>query len=379
MLKSIQDGASDAEVELHYFMECSTISARGRELTTMSGHNRPGPDAKTSEPSMKTWRILLVGFPIALGCLLAAPIFAQQPDGTVCEELRFFPETRYKICDQFLAFFEENGGLSVFGFPVSEQMPEDGRQVQYFQRARLEYYPELPPSFRVRVGNLGEELAPDEHKPPIDASEIPKSNDPERKYFRETGHTVQHGFLAFFDENGAVETFGYPVTEIIHENGRKIQYFQKALMEWDPNRSGIVLQNIGTMWVHQQHRPGFLSNLAMSPSGSSSREDASDSAITSLSATASVRDAFSARVGDQTVWVYVTDQTGEPVAGARVNLGGQVFPGGMLPMPPTDEHGHTEKSFDFGGLDRGQLVVLSAHVSHQNLTALAQAFFYAWY
>ena len=53
------------------------------------------------------------------------------------------------------------GGLAIYGYPISEEIPElsptDGQTytVQYFERNRLEYHPELPEAYRVSLGLLG--------------------------------------------------------------------------------------------------------------------------------------------------------------------------------------------------------------------------------
>lgn len=63
----------------------------------------------------------------------------------------------------FRAFWEANGGLQVFGRPISEQFEEAGedgvpRWVQYFERQRMEWHPDLASSgFAVQLGRLGDE------------------------------------------------------------------------------------------------------------------------------------------------------------------------------------------------------------------------------
>ncbi len=74
---------------------------------------------------------------------------------------RFFPQTGHNLAPQFAAFWTEHGGLPVYGYPISEAFqetsPTDGKpyRVQYFERNRLEYHPELPAPFRVSLGLLG--------------------------------------------------------------------------------------------------------------------------------------------------------------------------------------------------------------------------------
>jgi hypothetical protein len=54
-----------------------------------------------------------------------------------------------------LYFFEENGGLTQFGFPITDIEIQNDRLVQYFQRASFEWRPELPSGQRVALSDLG--------------------------------------------------------------------------------------------------------------------------------------------------------------------------------------------------------------------------------
>ena len=79
---------------------------------------------------------------------------------------RFFPETGYGVHFAFLKFFEAHGGVAMFGYPSSGERHEADhyrsgriRTVQYFQRARLEYFPEHAGTPQaVQLGALGDEL-----------------------------------------------------------------------------------------------------------------------------------------------------------------------------------------------------------------------------
>ena len=50
---------------------------------------------------------------------------------------RYFPETGHNLRGAFFNYFQEKGGLEIFGYPITEEFQEDGLLVQYFQRARL--------------------------------------------------------------------------------------------------------------------------------------------------------------------------------------------------------------------------------------------------
>ena len=79
---------------------------------------------------------------------------------------RYFPETGYGVHFAFLEFFEAHGGVAMFGYPISGERHEADhyrsgriRTVQYFQRARLEYFPEHAGTPQaVQLGALGDEL-----------------------------------------------------------------------------------------------------------------------------------------------------------------------------------------------------------------------------
>lgn len=72
----------------------------------------------------------------------------------------YFTETGHNLGERFLAYWQANGGLAQFGFPLSEEFEqwlEDGKvhRVQYFERARFEHHPDNQPPFDVLLGQLG--------------------------------------------------------------------------------------------------------------------------------------------------------------------------------------------------------------------------------
>jgi len=68
---------------------------------------------------------------------------------------------------------------------------------------------------------------------------------PAIRYFPEVQHTVRDVFLNYFNEKGALERFGYPISEEMQETnndgtGRTytVQYFQRARLEHHPELAG---------------------------------------------------------------------------------------------------------------------------------------------
>lgn len=78
--------------------------------------------------------------------------------------VRYFPETGIGIHGAIRLFWEHYGGLKVFGLPLTEEFTDmEGRQVQYFERARFEWKPGTGTPFDVQLGRIGAELL--EHPP----------------------------------------------------------------------------------------------------------------------------------------------------------------------------------------------------------------------
>jgi hypothetical protein len=77
----------------------------------------------------------------------------------------YFPETRHSLGGTFKRVWEARGGLSIFGYPISEEFQElsetDGKIhiVQYFERNRFEYHPDYAGTEdEVMLGHLAREI-----------------------------------------------------------------------------------------------------------------------------------------------------------------------------------------------------------------------------
>jgi hypothetical protein len=104
----------------------------------------------------------LLGRTVAAGREAEAP-FQPQP-APFPPTWRYFPETGHVIAPELATYWETHGGLPIYGYPISNPFTEvnqaDGKPylVQYFERNRLEYHPELPEAYRVSLGLLGTEV-----------------------------------------------------------------------------------------------------------------------------------------------------------------------------------------------------------------------------
>ncbi len=90
--------------------------------------------------------------------------FQPVPQTIVTPNRTYFPLTGHYLSGVFKQYWEASGGLSLYGYPISEtfmeQNPSDGNTylVQYFERNRFEYHPEKSPPYNVLLGLLGEQV-----------------------------------------------------------------------------------------------------------------------------------------------------------------------------------------------------------------------------
>lgn len=68
---------------------------------------------------------------------------------------RTYTETGFAVCFAFLEFFDQYGGLTQFGYPISGFEYHENKIVQYFEKARLEWQPWKTEGQRVVVSDLG--------------------------------------------------------------------------------------------------------------------------------------------------------------------------------------------------------------------------------
>ncbi|HYP21151.1 MAG TPA: DUF5107 domain-containing protein, partial [Chloroflexia bacterium] len=82
-----------------------------------------------------------------------------QPNTPSGPDTQYFPETRHTLSGPFLRYWRGNGGLALFGYPISEPLQEGGLIVQYFERNRFELHPEVAGTpYEVQLGLLGRDL-----------------------------------------------------------------------------------------------------------------------------------------------------------------------------------------------------------------------------
>jgi hypothetical protein len=88
----------------------------------------------------------------------AKPPASTAPPADAADRVWYYPATGHLIAQPFRTFWKGKGGLAIFGQPISDVIVENGLQVQYFERTRLELHPESAGTpYEVQIGLLGEQ------------------------------------------------------------------------------------------------------------------------------------------------------------------------------------------------------------------------------
>jgi uncharacterized protein YkwD len=184
--------------------------------------------------------------------------------------VRNFP-TGHNVSGAFLSFFDRYGGVRVFGYPISDVVNENGRAVQYFERQRFEYHGEAAGTMHeVQLSRLGVDLAP---AAALQTSSPPFASNSRSIFVAETRHSLSHSFLDFWKASGEVRVLGYPVSEPVMENGFIVQYFERARMEYHPEKAqngyGVELGLLGKQYL--EAHPDIAGRVLKGESATSQR------------------------------------------------------------------------------------------------------------
>jgi hypothetical protein len=199
---------------------------------------------------------------VALVVLLVS-IVVVLPRPTAAREVCFPEHSGVVAClaEPFVRYWEANGGLPVFGYPISEaevapqQESNADLLTQWTERARLESHPANPAPYTILMGRLGAERLQQLGRDP--AREGRESGPLEGcLWFEETGHNVCDqapgmGFQTYWQTHGLnisglsayerpLQLFGLPLTAAQMETNSSgatvlTQWFERARFEWHPD------------------------------------------------------------------------------------------------------------------------------------------------
>lgn len=237
--------------------------------------------------------------------LLLALSLVVRPQSASAHQL-CFPTDKTPHCmnDPFSDYWEANGGLPVFGYPITTAANEvnaDTSQTyntQWVERTRLEDHPENAGTpYRVLLGLLGKErLRQLNRDPNLESREAgPKSG---CLWFDQTGHNVCNiqgglGFKQYWENHGlkiagldkysqSLQLFGLPLTEPKTEtnaNGDTVltQWFERARFEWhpgNPDEYKVLLGLLGKEVLGERVTPPSPQPMPPPPSLNNCQTDA---------------------------------------------------------------------------------------------------------
>jgi hypothetical protein len=195
---------------------------------------------------------------VALGTLLAAA-----PAGAA-QRTRCFTETGFCMSGVILDYWERNGGLAVFGYPITDlhRATVEGwtGPVQWFERDRLEDHG----STGVLAGRLGARLLEVQGRPWQPGPTMPYN--PDCRFFTETGYNMCGTFRRYWEANGGLARFGFPITDPMQETieGRTltVQYFERRRMEYHPENAGTKYEVLLGLLGRDLYTTGECADLA---------------------------------------------------------------------------------------------------------------------
>ena len=174
------------------------------------------------------------------------------------DDSQFFPLTGHSISGKFLEYWTNNGGLPVFGYPITDAQVETDSETgqayltQWFERNSFQLHPEnAGTKYEVELGLLGKRLT---------ANRI--QNDPAFKptkpaagaYFEPaTQHNIDSRFYTYWTNNGGLDRFGYPISEAQQETdpatGQTFfaQWFERVRMEYHPENPIAYVVELGLL------------------------------------------------------------------------------------------------------------------------------------
>jgi lipoprotein-anchoring transpeptidase ErfK/SrfK len=218
----------------------------------------------------------------------AAPSADWSPPTTV-----YVPETGHTVDGVFLDLWRGWGAANGFGNPITPEIEENGRVVQYYGYARLEYWPEDPEGQVVRFGDIGAEMRPHLLRrglpgdgeaataaarlarawiPSDDGSIEPDGVD--WQFMSETGHGVAGEFKTFWEATGGAAFLGNPLSQPYDLAGVTYQAFERGLIAQEAGGSPYLVpagelaaarRGLDTAPVAQADVPTYSEELFVPP------------------------------------------------------------------------------------------------------------------
>lgn len=284
----------------------------------------------------------------------------------------YISETGHWIWGEFLRTYNSvSDPLLFFGYPITDDFadPITNQRVQYFQRARFDLV-DTPEGPQIQIAPLGQLL----HESGAPLADIP-ADGPTCRMF-DSGYSVCFAFLQFYDSNNGEKRFGNPISAVEVIDGRYVQYFDNARMEWWPEHASgqrVVLTDLGRIYFDKVvANPELLkSSPPANIAGNLLKPQARVFALKSL-------------IGvneQQTIYVVAQDQYLRPIENAEVGVT-LYFPDGtkeFYRLPESNEYGISQFSFTTTSLPLQSVVNVEAEINIRGEFAIGKSWFRLWW
>jgi hypothetical protein len=340
----------------------------------------------------------------ALGALLLPLPPAALAAGEEC-----FTEVNYCIDGRFRDFWRENGGVAVFGLPITGARAEPNAkqqvvETQWFQRNRFERNPGEAAPYDVLLGRLGDDLL---RRRGIAWESLTRDDGPRAGclWFEETrlnvcDQTTGSGFKTYWETHGLTDPrldayrrslalFGLPLTQPRMEtntSGHTVltQWFERARFEWhkrpDRDEFEVLLGLLGDEMrsgadLRPTPPPGISPPPVAMPPATPAGTCAQIAPAPADGARAWVTQPAPARGTQQTVCARLT-AGGQPVAGAATSIRVRYKSTTTSYGPEaTDAQGIAALTFAIGGATAGHTVVVDVTMRAAGRTYTARTEF----
>lgn len=310
--------------------------------------------------------LLLVFINLGLVFWFALPASAQESDS------RYVPETGHWIWGEFLDAYQANPDPQFYyGNPITDDFVDPGTKThaQFFEKAVFELV-ETADGPLIQLVPLGQLLHDDQNQ----RADIPNEGPSCRSF--SSGYNICYAFLQFYDSYDGSNHFGLPISDVEVIDGRFVQYFDYARMEWWPDLPAgqrVKLSDLGRIYFDMAVADPKLLKPSPPPESTGSLLNPRVRVFTSH-----------ALIGggeQQTVYVVVQDMYLRAIEAAQVEVT-LSFPNGtteLYRLPGTDENGISRFTFTTADLPARSIVYLKAEVVIRGESGIGRSWFRIWW
>lgn len=314
----------------------------------------------------------LLAFALAVMIVVAGGWYWHTPAQQPQETERYFPATGHWVKGEFLqTYIKVSDPLRLYGFPITEAFSGDlssNTLVQFFEKGMFILRNNGSSGVSVEVMPLGRYLyTPDNPRALIEKRAG-------CRFYPQADYPVCFAFLEFYEIFGGEAQFGKPISSIELLGAYKVQYFEKARLEFHPELpSGKKVQvgDLGTQYFYLMR----LDPLLLRPIA-----NAAINSILSLKVRAFPQNAVTGTSGRQVIYIIIQDQKNVPVSNAQVTVKIRLPDGQHLSyagLKPSNEDGLIDFDFVFNSRQIGSAVV-EVKASYQGIEAQTFTSFRIW-